>query len=207
MNQGGSHVMFTGHSAGGAVASLLYLRGLSNCTENSPRFSCITFGAPPTVSFSVNLHQASPSKGLCLNIINEFDPVARADKAYILTVVNFIRDIYGRPSISNESSDFESLASSTESIPSLHKGFSRSELDKKTWPISPAVFCHVGPRIVLRKRLEPQGITWIQAVEVSQAEFEKLIFWGVPVHKRARYAERVESLASGHFNGASGWES
>ncbi|KAJ5716604.1 hypothetical protein N7493_008515 [Penicillium malachiteum] len=86
--KGVTHVLFTGHSAGGAVASLLYLRNLFKCTDDSPsfKFSCITFGAPPTVTFPVNLHQSSSSHGLCLNIINEFDPVARADKAYILSV-------------------------------------------------------------------------------------------------------------------------
>lgn len=36
--------------------------------------------------------------GLCLNI-NEFDVVARADRPYVLCLVNLFRSMYGQPAI------------------------------------------------------------------------------------------------------------
>lgn len=87
-------LLITGHSAGGAVASLLYghmlatskgaeseLNVLTGCFR---RVHCVTFGTPP-VSL---LPLAKPErrelrKSLFLSFVNEGDPVARADPAYV----------------------------------------------------------------------------------------------------------------------------
>lgn len=97
--KGGYSLLITGHSAGGAVASLLYCHMLSALSSSSPgvekselsaltgrfrRVHCVTFGAPP-VSL---LPLAKPDrealrKSLFLSFVNEGDPVARADPAYV----------------------------------------------------------------------------------------------------------------------------
>ncbi|OAQ67654.1 lipase (class 3) domain-containing protein [Pochonia chlamydosporia 170] len=85
-------LLFTGHSAGGAVAAMLYTH-LLNCdpvlddihmsAALKTAFGavhCITFGAPPITTKPLLPSQAG---SLLLSIINDGDPVPRADKEYI----------------------------------------------------------------------------------------------------------------------------
>lgn len=120
-------LLITGHSAGGAVASLLYahmlatdvkseLNMLTSCTSNPnshplpsanptlltnsthigfKRVHCITFGAPPISLLPLQKPQTrSLRKSLFLSFINEGDPVPRADKAYVRSLL----DLYASPS-------------------------------------------------------------------------------------------------------------
>jgi hypothetical protein len=97
-----SSLLITGHSAGGAVAALLYshilstsraaeseLRAVAGCFK---RVHCITFGTPP-VSL---LPLAKPTdyvrcpqarKSVFLSFVNEGDPVTRADRAYVKSLL------------------------------------------------------------------------------------------------------------------------
>ncbi|KAL4902941.1 Alpha/Beta hydrolase protein [Aspergillus multicolor] len=80
-------LLFTGHSAGGAVASLLYAHMMSSNTSTladlRSKFSsidCIVFGSPPVSKPGLASYgQASTF----LSIINEGDPVPRMDKGFI----------------------------------------------------------------------------------------------------------------------------
>ncbi|KAK3935874.1 alpha/beta-hydrolase [Diplogelasinospora grovesii] len=95
-------LLITGHSAGGAVAALLYSHMLatSKAAESElnilagcfKRIHCITFGTPPVSLMPL----AKPSdydkrpqlkKSLFLGFVNEGDPVARADKAYVKSLL------------------------------------------------------------------------------------------------------------------------
>ncbi|KAH7260483.1 Alpha/Beta hydrolase protein [Fusarium solani] len=89
------HVLFTGHSAGGAVAALFYLRYISDKDfDESARFSCVTFGAPPCVSAPVNLSRyRCTGATLCLNIINEFD-VSCATSSAAVAYSEYKRESY-----------------------------------------------------------------------------------------------------------------
>ncbi|KXG48461.1 Lipase, class 3 [Penicillium griseofulvum] len=92
-------LVFTGHSAGGAVASLLYLHLLSESVAVQSELThlrgcfkhihCVTFGAPP---ISLRPLQLSPtarrSKSIFFAFINEGDPVSRADKGYFLSLLD-----------------------------------------------------------------------------------------------------------------------
>ncbi|KAK3361003.1 hypothetical protein B0T24DRAFT_507005, partial [Lasiosphaeria ovina] len=77
------HVVFTGHSTGGAVASLLHL--MYSGEHPGVRFSCITFEAPPCASSNTKAPEDDGT--VCLSIINEFDFIARADAPYLLCVI------------------------------------------------------------------------------------------------------------------------
>lgn len=187
------------------MASLLFLRNLSISTIESPCFSCITFGAPPTVSPPVSLNQfPSSSIGLCLNIINEFDPVARADRPYLLSLVNLIKTIYHQPPIADQSINQQAPGLAIDPIQTQGIAESRSEAREIAWPLPRAVLFHVGSRILLRKRLVESDIE-LRAAEISRTEFEKLLFCGAAVHKRGDYGARVDALTDGKFNGAQGW--
>lgn len=91
-------LLITGHSAGGAVASLLYshmlatsrqarseLNVLTGCFR---RVHCVTFGTPP-VSLLPLARPDRPElrKSLFLTFVNEGDPVARADPAYVRSLL------------------------------------------------------------------------------------------------------------------------
>ncbi|KAL3479363.1 Alpha/Beta hydrolase protein [Aspergillus californicus] len=80
-------LLFTGHSAGGAVASLLYAHMMSKnpsiLADLYSRFTtidCIVFGSPPVTSPRLDTYGQDST---FLSIINEGDPVPRMDKYYI----------------------------------------------------------------------------------------------------------------------------
>ncbi|KAH9901804.1 alpha/beta-hydrolase [Xylariomycetidae sp. FL2044] len=102
-------LLITGHSAGGAVASLIYAHMLSGTvsSELSPltgcfrRVHCVTFGAPPVSLRPLRKESLMTMMGggrrierererrkwLFLSFVNEGDPVARADKAYVKSLL------------------------------------------------------------------------------------------------------------------------
>ncbi|WQF89876.1 Putative fungal lipase-like domain, alpha/Beta hydrolase [Colletotrichum destructivum] len=91
-------LLITGHSAGGAVASLLYAHmlaesrraasELNTLTARFKRVHCVTFGTPP-VSLLPLRRPERPElrKSLFLTFVNEGDPVTRADKAYVRSLL------------------------------------------------------------------------------------------------------------------------
>ncbi|KAH8879567.1 alpha/beta-hydrolase [Thozetella sp. PMI_491] len=91
-------LMITGHSAGGAVAALLYshMYATSKAAESElnlltgcfKRIHCVTFGTPPVSLLPlVKPADARLKKSIFLSFINEGDPVARADKAYVKSLL------------------------------------------------------------------------------------------------------------------------
>lgn len=100
-------LLITGHSAGGAVAALLYAHmlatspsvqsELNSLTECFKRVHCVTFGTPPVSLLPLQKpsSQQRPElkKSLFLSFVNEGDPVARADKAYVKSLL----DLFATP--------------------------------------------------------------------------------------------------------------
>lgn len=94
-------LLITGHSAGGAVAALLYAHmlaagpaaasELNALTGRFKRVHCVTFGTPPVSLLPLQKPppEANPElrKSLFLSFVNEGDPVARADKAYVRSLL------------------------------------------------------------------------------------------------------------------------
>ena len=91
-------LLITGHSAGGAVAALLYSHmlsvsksvesELSILKERFKRVHCITFGAPPVSLLPLEKPTDSRfRKSLFLGFVNEGDLVARADTAYVKSLL------------------------------------------------------------------------------------------------------------------------
>lgn len=108
-------LVITGHSAGGAVAALLFTHMMtpfshvadaqnypssqihSSLTALTPLFKrvhCITFGAPPISLLPLQIPEAArKKKSMFFAFINEGDPVPRADKA----VVTSLLKLYAAP--------------------------------------------------------------------------------------------------------------
>lgn len=92
-------LLITGHSAGGAVAALLYAHMLSASREAQSelnsltgcfrRVHCVTFGAPPVSLLPLQKPEGRQDlrKSIFLSFVNEGDPVARADKAYVRSLL------------------------------------------------------------------------------------------------------------------------
>ncbi|KAH7157174.1 Alpha/Beta hydrolase protein [Dactylonectria macrodidyma] len=215
------HVMFTGHSAGGAVASLLFLRYLSEGKFNKAvSFSCINFGSPPSVSVPVDLarYYTSDEVPVVLSIINEFDLVSRADRPYIMTLANLIRSIYGKgplpiheemPSITADTLDNSLVrplrrknTATTDTRDNSNKESRPVQGD--VWPVPRLYYHHIGSRILFLMRLE-KGDVQLRAVEAPSFVFEKLLFCRIAVHSGRRYSERVQLLKDGLFNYQTGW--
>ena len=97
-----AHIVFTGHSAGGAVSGLLCAHFLSKALADynyiflqEVRLSCITFGSPPIFTACLQpllavFPAAFPKPGLLLSIVNEGDPVPRMDDGYIPVLLNLL---------------------------------------------------------------------------------------------------------------------
>lgn len=100
-------LIITGHSAGGAVGALLFSHMLStspgvqselnSLTASFKRIHCITFGAPPVSLLPLQKpsshNRPELKKSLFISFVNEGDPVARADKAYVRSLL----DLFATP--------------------------------------------------------------------------------------------------------------
>ncbi|QGI69194.1 hypothetical protein CEK26_013151 [Fusarium fujikuroi] len=208
------HILFTGHSAGGAVSQLLYLRNMSNQNLNqSARFSCVTFGAPPCLTQHVDPGIFQPSSGtVCVNVINEFDVVTRADKPYILSLVDVARamlDLPPKAAISEHETSKEIVSAALETTRDENRRLSDDSEDfplkePKFWRFPQPFYHHVGPRVILLTRFVDNQMN-LKAVEISSSEFQKLLFCRVAVHGKRFYDERIDALEQGRFNDRSAW--
>ncbi|CVL04497.1 uncharacterized protein FMAN_12640 [Fusarium mangiferae] len=209
------HILFTGHSAGGAVSQLLYLRHMSSQNLNqSARFSCVTFGAPPCLTQHVDPGIFQLSSGtLCVNVINEFDVVTRADKPYILSLVDVARamlDLPPKAAISEHETSKEIVSAALETTKDENRRLSDDSEDfplkePKFWRFPQPFYHHVGPRVVLLTRFVDNYMS-LKAVEISSSEFQKLLFCRVAVHGKRFYDERIDALEQGRFNNRSAWK-
>ena len=172
-------LLITGHSAGGAVAALLYSHMLaaSRDTESElnilsgyfKRIHCVTFGAPP-VSL---LPLAKPErrelrKSIFLSFVNEGDPVARADKAYVRSLF----ELYAAPTPNTSKADAaansshklrplltgnKAASSSTLTVskarpsgPTRTNSAPEAPTSAPIWPVPPSTLSNAGRLILLR---------------------------------------------------------
>ena len=159
-------VVLTGHSAGGAVAALLYMHVLSFATSTPAqpsdlasvasmfkRVHCITFGAPPVSLLPLQKPEIKGNrrveKSMFFAFVNEGDPVARADKEYVKSL----------------------LVLYTTPPPSLN-GSGRGPI----WPTPPGTLSCAGRLVLLRPRnpiISPQSQQAIGRDGQTRALFKK----------------------------------
>lgn len=193
-----SSLLITGHSAGGAVASLLYMHMLATTVESElnvltgcfKRVHCVTFGVPP-VSF---LPLEKPShmradKSLFLSFANEGDLVVRADKAYLLSLAKILAGSKGcggepSPSLAKKASH------------AVLKGKAEKETHRAPyWPVPEAPLSNAGRVILLREKPGTQRTTAIEAVVTSDEKLRDVVFGDPAMHSMSLYQERVEKMA------------
>ncbi|KAK0751769.1 Alpha/Beta hydrolase protein [Schizothecium vesticola] len=196
-----SNIIFTGHSAGGAVASLIFLHFAlqENASPQIVRskLSLITFGSAPTTTLPIripDLRHSRPNIGPTLAILNEYDMIPRADRAYIRSIVDLYRTSHG--------------------LAPLHTPPPEADAESKArlaWPLPPPQYNLVGDIIVLRLRLSGGGSSApvddalsqtsmltapiVEAVRVAPGEFGRLLFCDLATHRRRTYLERMDIWA------------
>lgn len=222
-------LLITGHSAGGAVASLLYSHMLSRSEETkselntlTARFKkvhCVTFGTPP-ISLLPILKPDRPElkNSVFLSFINEGDPVVRADKAYIKSLLELLASPAPNVALSPEphkSKSFFDLKSSFVQKISLPDSSASSSSKKPVWPVPPCSLSNAGRIVILRsagrrtvdsktsaKRHDRDRMTveerLAEGVMANVCTEDQLrdVIWGDPAaHLMTLYAGRIDLLA------------
>jgi hypothetical protein len=227
-------LMITGHSAGGAVAALLYSHMLATSREAQSelntltscfkRVHCVTFGAPPISLLPLTRpNRPELRKSLFLSIVNEGDPVVRADKAYVKSLLELLSS--PPPPLIRELKEKEKDKKSSSSNPKKSK--SKSNLSSKPsksqvktshspgkprWNVPPCTLSNAGRIIVLRsgdprarsrdrKTVQERLDEGVVAVTCHDEQLREVI-WGDPsCHLMGLYAGRIEVLAVGAVSG------
>ncbi|RYC61494.1 hypothetical protein CHU98_g4705 [Xylaria longipes] len=215
-------LLITGHSAGGAISSLLYMHMLATSKSTSSelnvltgcfkRIHCITFGSPPVSLFPLQTpHRHELRRSLFYSFVNEGDPVTRADKAYVRSLL----ELFAAPAPTGtmvpvvpvnpplkpaKSQDKKPLTSKTSKLlmkPS--QALQSKPLVKRNnppaprpiWRVPPSTLSNAGQIVVLRSGNPQAKVKRTKTVEerlgegvVAQvASDEKLrgVIWGDPV--------------------------
>ncbi|KAJ3546272.1 hypothetical protein NM208_g1639 [Fusarium decemcellulare] len=173
------HVLFTGESSGGAVASLLFFHFASQCSEifGAAKLSLITFGCPPVTPQNLTTKAERLRRvGLVLSFVNEGDFVARASEPYIQSIL----ELYRRH---------------------IDEGNVEAAGEWGEWCLpGPSFYRYQIGRIVLlrpslvRKDASTPGSSGDGCLELEYSDFARLLFCDLDVHKGSQYMERVQAL-------------
>ncbi|PKS11073.1 hypothetical protein jhhlp_002834 [Lomentospora prolificans] len=223
-------LLITGHSAGGAVASLLYMHMLSTSRAAESelnvlagcfkRIHCITFGTPPvSVMPLVKPDIPQLKKSVFMSFINEGDPVARADKAYVKTLIELLA--CPEPMVPKSRDKDREKKSSGKSAGKTSSKDSKTTVSKRprdagtssrwtsrspNWRVPNCSLSNAGRIVVLRSKDPKAKVTGRKTVDerlqdgvmaqtVSDAELRGII-WGDPAcHMMSFYSKRIEILA------------
>lgn len=213
-------LLITGHSAGGAIAALLYSHMLSTSPEARSelnvltgcfkRIHCITFGTPPISLLPLEKPKTrAASKSIFMSFINEGDLVARADFAYVRSLL----DLYSTPAPGKSVLQPLKLGlKSSKSSNALSTKKKHSKPDPHVdlgpvWHVPEATLSNAGNIVLLRgvdrlgnaqgsKKLQDRMDDGVIAQIVSD-ELLRGVVWGDPVsHMMKLYARRIEVLAT-----------
>jgi len=192
-----SSLLITGHSAGGAVASLLYMHMHAKRVESElniltgcfKRVHCVTFGAPPVslLPLQKSSHRRD-DKSLFLSIANEGDLVVRADKAYIISLGKLL----AAPVASNSS--VNTLAKKV-SMATLRPGKTQRAAVAPYWDVPPATLSNAGRMVLLREKPDTQKAPVVEAISTSDEQLRNIVFGDPAMHLMSLYKQRIERLA------------
>ncbi|KAH8665134.1 Alpha/Beta hydrolase protein [Tricladium varicosporioides] len=158
-------LVFTGHSAGGAVAALLYIHLLKsqakdNLTSLRSRFAtthCITFGAPPITAPAIT---SINERAIFLAFINEGDPIPRCDREY----VNSLLRLFVTP------------------MPKV----------ETKWPLPDPVIYNAGEIILIPRDTENDGSTiFVKPNDTGDGSLAEVVMGNPKCHKMDLYLKKL----------------
>lgn len=220
-------LLITGHSAGGAVAALLYAHmmstkinsELSYLTGFFKRVHCITFGAPPVSLRALKKPEdRRHRKSLFYSFINEGDPIPRADKNVLRSLLKLYTT--PAPSVSALGSTVASMSKlniSQATGPAVSPPKSRLRLTRPSksslqtsatlmthvspttapaWPIPPCTLSPAGRLVVLRQIPGRKSEDDVEAVTVDDETLRKVVYGDLLKHQMRVYKCRIDSIAT-----------
>jgi hypothetical protein len=194
----------------------LNLRGI----DESIRFSLITFGSPPVTDVNLTpnllrLQEKRKNAGHMLAIANEYDAVVRADRSYLLSLIELYQSA-GESSLSATTSMASITSDSTVdtksdtfSAQSKTPGINR---EKTMWQLPPPEYHHIGEIVLLKVSVPELSGTGefpalsLTAMKVHPMVLSSLVFCDTAVHSRVHYTKRAQMILDGKFNNGSGWQ-
>lgn len=174
------------------------------------RIHCITFGTPPLSLLPLNKpHSPRYSKSLFLSFINEGDPVPRADKAYVRSLL----DLYTSPlpGANHIANLIPSVTRPRLALKAARKPGKRpnalltSSVPAKPeparswcWRVPPGVLSNAGRLVVLRAKQNGAAGAEddVKAELTTDAQLREVVFGDPIMHMMKLYARRVEVLAT-----------
>ena len=200
-------LLMTGHSAGGAIAILLYAHMLAETVSSElnlligcfKRIHCITFGSPPISLLPLTKPDIPRhKKSLFMSFINEGDPVPRADKAYIRSLLN----LYASSAPGAECPLAKIPAVTSCKKPKAAKSATVPVVAPTQWNwkwnVPPGTLSNAGRLVALREPpiKELGNEEDIIAEVTSDQELREVVFGDPVMHMMKVYAKRVEILAT-----------
>ena len=199
-------LLMTGHSAGGAIACLLYSHMLAETSSELniltgcfKRIHCVTFGTPP-VSLLPLAKPSTPrhQKSLFMSFINEGDPVPRADRAYIRSLLS----LYASPS-----PGATCPLAKIPTIPSCKRPKPKKAVSdpliptpvwRWKWHVPPGTLSNAGRLVALREPpiKVPGNEDDVVAEIMSDQDLREVVFGDPVMHMMKVYARRIETLAT-----------
>ncbi|KAL6704889.1 hypothetical protein ACN47E_007572 [Coniothyrium glycines] len=221
-------LLITGHSAGGAVAALLYAHMMSTKTTSDltyltgffKRVHCITFGAPPVSLRPLKKPEDKRHhKSLFYSFINEGDPIPRADKSVLKSLLKLYTS--PAPSSSALGATITSMSKLNLSHPAassppkskLKVGFAprlrpskislqtnttttSSASTQVTWEIPACSLSPAGRLVVLRRIPGSRREEDVEAVTVDDAMLGKVVYGDLMKHQMKMYKSRIDWVAT-----------
>ena len=201
-------LLMTGHSAGGAVASLLYAHMLAEHAQSElnvltgcfKRIHCLTFGTPPISLLPLTKPTSQRyKKSLFMSFINEGDPVPRADPAYVRSLLR----LYATPAPIVKAPAPEPARRLPFLRPAkpIHSNSAPAFASKDyIWEVPPGTLSNAGRLVVLRGS---EGVQVAQGTEddvkaeiTCDQELRHVVFGNPLMHMMKVYARRIEVLAT-----------
>ena len=197
----GCSLLFCGHSAGGAVASLLYMHMLSRTVVSDLtalagiflRIHCINFGSPPVSLLPLQL-STTRTKNQFLSFANEGDLVVRADWAYTKSLAKLLAVPAPIPSNGNRLRERVSRRNLRADAAA------RNATLVTRWPVPDASLSAAGRMVLLRER--PHSKTHaVEAVKLTDEELRGVVFGDPAMHRMSLYKQRVDELGFAALSG------
>ena len=198
----GTSLLFTGHSAGGAVASLLYMHMFSKKSSNPlsvfdgifKRIHCITFGVPPISLLPLQKPNGQRyKKNLFVTFVNEGDPIVRADFAYMKSLVR----LYASSAPKTTTPGLRHKVS--RQVLKGHNATSKTPVYAPIWEVPDATLSNAGRIVVLREI--PGKSNKVEAVSWSDEDLRGLVFGDPVMHHMDVYQRRISAIGFDIFSG------
>ena len=180
-----STLLFTGHSAGAATASLLYAQALSaapsrlaTAAKDFTDVHCILFGCPPVTVHPLQHHTREDdrlTRSLFLSFLNEGDPIIKADPKYVLAKLRWPMSIPA--GVCSPREDW--------------KGKDAVPVTSRATKASNRLFVNSGRVFMLALDIKSPCGTLIKEVDNDQLDKESAMSWHE--HRISVYRTRVKS--------------